>query len=255
MDLAVDVRPGLPPDASVHGYRVDWLMNSTSVFVLIMFVATLVWIVWSSVFHGRKHQADYDLGNARRQMLKALVLSLVIFGWSTATCSSTGCGTSTRCSGTSTRPRRPAGGAHRGQRPPVGVGRALRRPRRQVQHRGRHRHANDIRVPVGAPVLSQLAPTDVIHSFYLPNFRVKQDAVPGHDQPDVVPGQGDRASSTSPAPSTAASHHYKMKGMLTVLSPEDYATLGRARPRPTPRARYDPDDKDAHWGWDWKEQA
>ena len=64
---------------------------------------------------------------------------------------------------------------------------------------------NDIRVPVDTPVLLQLASTDVIHSFYLPNFRVKQDAVPGHDQPPLVPGQSRRASSTSAAPSTAAS--------------------------------------------------
>ena len=32
---------------------------------------------------------------------------------------------------------------------------------------------------VGVPVVVQLAATDVIHSMYLPNFRVKQDAVPG----------------------------------------------------------------------------
>ena len=48
---------------------------------------------------------------------------------------------------------------------------------------------NDMRVPVGVPVVLQLASSDVMHSFSLPNFRVKQDAVPGHDQPHLVPGQ------------------------------------------------------------------
>src|SRR5205085_8846731 len=38
---------------------------------------------------------------------------------------------------------------------------------------------NHLRVPVGSKVLFQLASTDVIHGFSLPNFRVKQDAVPG----------------------------------------------------------------------------
>src|SRR5262249_42487612 len=38
---------------------------------------------------------------------------------------------------------------------------------------------NDIRVPVDTPVYLQLASPDVIHSFYLPNLRIKQDAVPG----------------------------------------------------------------------------
>src|SRR4029077_6306533 len=34
-------------------------------------------------------------------------------------------------------------------------------------------------VPVGNPLRVQLRSKDVIHSFFLPNFRLKQDAVPG----------------------------------------------------------------------------
>lgn len=36
-------------------------------------------------------------------------------------------------------------------------------------------------VPIGHPVNARLRSLDVIHSFYLPNFRFKQDAVPGLD--------------------------------------------------------------------------
>jgi len=38
---------------------------------------------------------------------------------------------------------------------------------------------NIMHVPVGKPVRVRLRSKDVIHSFFLPNFRVKQDAVPG----------------------------------------------------------------------------
>jgi cytochrome c oxidase subunit 2 len=38
---------------------------------------------------------------------------------------------------------------------------------------------NDIHVPVGEPVLVRLRGQDVIHSFFLPHMRVKQDALPG----------------------------------------------------------------------------
>ena len=38
---------------------------------------------------------------------------------------------------------------------------------------------NDIHVPVNKPIRVQLSSKDVIHSFFLPNFRLKQDAVPG----------------------------------------------------------------------------
>ncbi len=38
---------------------------------------------------------------------------------------------------------------------------------------------NDLHVPVDATVLVHLKSKDVLHSFFLPNLRVKQDAVPG----------------------------------------------------------------------------
>jgi heme/copper-type cytochrome/quinol oxidase subunit 2 len=39
--------------------------------------------------------------------------------------------------------------------------------------------ARDLVIPVGRPVEVQLTSKDVIHDFFLPNFRVKLDAVPG----------------------------------------------------------------------------
>ncbi len=38
---------------------------------------------------------------------------------------------------------------------------------------------NEMRVPVGKPVRIRLRSEDVIHGFFLPHFRLKQDAVPG----------------------------------------------------------------------------
>jgi cytochrome c oxidase subunit II len=40
-------------------------------------------------------------------------------------------------------------------------------------------NAPELRVPVGKPVELLLTSRDVIHSFYLPAFKIKQDAVPG----------------------------------------------------------------------------
>jgi cytochrome c oxidase subunit 2 len=39
--------------------------------------------------------------------------------------------------------------------------------------------ANELKVPVGKPIDLLLTSQDVIHSFYMPAFRIKQDAVPG----------------------------------------------------------------------------
>jgi len=49
----------------------------------------------------------------------------------------------------------------------------------KIQHPGGRREINELHVPVGQPVKLTLASQDVIHSFYIPAFRVKQDAVPG----------------------------------------------------------------------------
>lgn len=38
---------------------------------------------------------------------------------------------------------------------------------------------NDIHIPVGKPTLVELSSKDVIHSFFIPEFRIKQDATPG----------------------------------------------------------------------------
>ena len=49
----------------------------------------------------------------------------------------------------------------------------------KIQHLEGRREINELHVPVGRPVKITLTSEDVIHSFYIPAFRVKQDAVPG----------------------------------------------------------------------------
>jgi cytochrome c oxidase subunit II len=49
----------------------------------------------------------------------------------------------------------------------------------KVQHPNGRREINELHVAVGRAVKLTLASQDVIHSFYIPAFRVKQDAVPG----------------------------------------------------------------------------
>jgi cytochrome c oxidase subunit 2 len=49
----------------------------------------------------------------------------------------------------------------------------------KVQHPNGRREINELHVPVGRAVKLTLASQDVVHSFYIPAFRVKQDAIPG----------------------------------------------------------------------------
>jgi cytochrome c oxidase subunit 2 len=49
----------------------------------------------------------------------------------------------------------------------------------KFQHPEGQREINELHVPVGHPVKLLMASEDVIHSFYVPAFRVKQDVLPG----------------------------------------------------------------------------
>ena len=57
-----------------------------------------------------------------------------------------------------------------------------------------------------------LASQDVIHSFFIPAFRIKHDVVPGQLRDDVVQGRRRPANSSSSARSFAAPQHAHMRG-------------------------------------------
>jgi cytochrome c oxidase subunit II len=74
---------------------------------------------------------------------------------------------------------------------------------------------NQLHVPVGVPVHVHLTAEDVIHSFFVPEFRVKQDAVPGMEIPTWF-----EATRTGEFPIGCAElcglGHYRMRGTLFV---------------------------------------
>jgi cytochrome c oxidase subunit II len=49
----------------------------------------------------------------------------------------------------------------------------------KVQHMDGQREVNELHVPIGRPVRLIMGSEDVIHSFYIPAFRVKADVIPG----------------------------------------------------------------------------
>ena len=50
----------------------------------------------------------------------------------------------------------------------------------KFQHPDGQREINELHVPLGRPVKLTLASEDVIHSFFIPAFRIKHDVVPGY---------------------------------------------------------------------------
>jgi cytochrome c oxidase subunit II len=91
----------------------------------------------------------------------------------------------------------------------------------KIQHPEGKREINELHVPIGQAFELHMTSEDVIHSFYVPAFRIKQDVVPG------------RYTSTWFRPSKVGKYHLfcaeycgtehsRMGGWVYVMEPADY---------------------------------
>ena len=80
---------------------------------------------------------------------------------------------------------------------------------------------NEIVVPIDRAVRIRLRSKDVIHSFFLPHFRVKQDAVPGMT-PEVVFVPTRAGTFEIACAELCGLAHYRMQGTFTVVSEPEF---------------------------------
>jgi cytochrome c oxidase subunit 2 len=80
---------------------------------------------------------------------------------------------------------------------------------------------NQLHFPVGKAVVATLRSKDVIHSFFLPEFRVKQDAVPGMSTRIWFDGMRTGHWEIACA-ELCGLGHYRMKGFVTVETPQEF---------------------------------
>jgi len=80
---------------------------------------------------------------------------------------------------------------------------------------------NQLNLPAGRPVIVHLSSKDVIHSFALPQMRVKQDAIPGIEQrlwfTPTRTGEWEIACSQ-----LCGLGHYRMRGFYTIQTQADF---------------------------------
>ncbi len=119
---------------------------------------------------------------------------------------------------------------------------------------------NQLHIPVNTPINISLSSKDVLHSFGLPEFRVKQDAVPGM----AIPVWFEATMTTEEFLETTIGSaregkgfeiacaqlcglgHYRMKGFLTVHDDEGYAAWLDEE-----AAYLEEEGDDDDWGDDW----
>ncbi len=105
----------------------------------------------------------------------------------------------------------------------------------KIEHLEGQREINELHIPVGRAVRLTMSSEDVIHSFFVPAFRVKSDVVPG------------RYSTMWFTPSKPVKYHLfcaeycgnrhsGMIGWIYVMAPEDYENWLNSNPPPSTMA-------------------
>lgn len=242
---------GLPRDVSADGHRIDWLIKVTGGFTAILFVIMCVWMALAVVKHNKDHKAEYDHGDAKHQVKFAATLSAIIFFvvdgnlWVNSTIDVNNVFWNFDMVEKDPNTVRIELNAHQWAWDfrYAGADKKFTTADDIIK-------MNELRVPVDTPIMMNIASADVIHSFYLPNLRIKQDAMPG-----MMNKMWFKSTQTGEFDIGCAQHcgtnHYKMKGTLIVMSKEDYAKWEREASAIASRA-YDADDAGSHWGWEWQ---
>jgi cytochrome c oxidase subunit 2 len=205
----------LPRDISEHGHQIDHLWNFILVLTGVVFVITeviLFWFLWKYDAKTHNEPVKYTHGSHNLEVIwtilpAATLLFIAIYqmnAWADVKMN---------------KPK---------MKPTVEV--TARQFEWRLRYPGKDgvigtpddiHHVNDLHVPVDEDVLVSLKSMDVLHDFFLPHMRIKQDAVPGMMIPVWF-----RATDTGTFDLVCAElcgwGHYKMKGRLTVESRKDY---------------------------------
>jgi len=97
----------------------------------------------------------------------------------------------------------------------------------KLQHRNGRREINELHVPLGQPVELKMTSQDVIHSFFVPAFRLKQDVVPGR-YTSLWFTATQLGSFDLYCAEYCGSQHSQMTGRIVVMQPAEFSRWAAA---------------------------
>jgi len=110
---------------------------------------------------------------------------------------------------------------------------------------------NDLRLPAGRKIVFQVTSKDVIHSFFLPNARLKVDAMPGRISRMWTEFKPETAGEYPIAcAEMCGTFHYRMQAKLTVYNENDFQSWIADAEKNTQHV-LDKENPDLYWGWKW----
>ncbi len=197
--------PLFPEGASTFADRVDMLylfLVLVSGFFTVLIFSTVFYFAIRYRRRSEEERPPAIHGSLKLELLWAglpLVLSMVMFAWGTTLFLEI---------------RRPPSGAEE----IFVVGKQWMW---KIQHPQGPREINQLHVPLGRPIKLTMASEDVIHSFFIPAFRVKQDVLPGRYTTLWF-----EASRTGEYHLFCAEYcgtaHSGMRGRVVVMEPSEY---------------------------------
>jgi len=208
---------GLPDDYSTHGHKIDKLFYVILWVTGIVFVLTEVALVWFLFKYRRRdgRKAKYTHGSTAVEAVWTVVPAVIILSMAF----------SSRALWKELKQDMPPDALNLkvvGEQFAWNV--LYPGPDGMLDTADDMLSLNIMHIPVHKPVVVTLTSKDVIHSFFLPEFRVKQDAVPGMTSQVWV-----EATQTGTFDIACAElcglGHYRMKGYLMVDTPEDYESF------------------------------
>ena len=152
-----------PPQASAGAGEVDWLYFGLTAMMIFFCLVVFLPILYFSVHYRRGASVDRSRPSTGSNLLESgwalfpLVISLGFFTWGAVV-------------------------YYHLERPPqesLAVQVVAKQWMWKLQHAEGKKEINELHVPLGQAVTLTMTSQDVIHSFFVPAFRVKQDVVPG----------------------------------------------------------------------------
>lgn len=196
--------PILPEQASTFAERVDPMFWALSIFSVIFCVGITVILIALGTYYRQKHDGrkSIHLDNMPLELAWSvipMVLALGIFAWGAVLFYDF-----------ATVPANT-----------LDISVIGKQWMWKVQHPNGVREVNDLHIPVGQPVKLTMTSQDVIHSFYVPAFRVKQDVLPAKYTQLWF-----EATKVGTYPLFCAEYcgtqHSTMGGTIHVMEPSDY---------------------------------
>jgi cytochrome c oxidase subunit II len=203
-----------PHDISTFGPKIDWLFELIFWIVLVVWIAVMIAMVVFMVRYrtrpGRK--AEYIEGNSRLEIIWTTATTVILITLAIMS----------RSTWADIKEHGPPGDVfYKVNAKQFNWEITYPGPDGKFGTKSELTMDNELHVPVNKVVRIDLTSKDVIHSFFVPNLRLKQDAVPGR-----IIHVWFEATETGqyeiPCAELCGFGHSGMKGNLTVQSQEDY---------------------------------